>query len=133
MRPPMKAYVDGFVLTVPTRNLDAYRRLAQRAGKVWCDHGALQYFECAGEDMNAPCGMVSFPKLSRAKPDETVIFAWAVFRSRKARDKANAAIMQDPRIADLPESTKDLFDCRRMAYGGFEVIVRQEPRRKATR
>lgn len=118
----MSHYIDGFVLAIARKNLAAYRRMARKAGKVWREHGALAYVECAGDDMNA-ADMVSFPKLAKAKPGEVVIFAWAAFKSRRARDKANAAIMQDPRIAGMCDTSKRIVDCKRMAYGGFKVLV----------
>jgi uncharacterized protein YbaA (DUF1428 family) len=118
----MSNYVDGFILTIPKKDLAAYQRLARKAGKVWRDHGALAYVECAGDDMNAP-EMIPFPELANARADQVVIFAWAVFKSRRDRDKANAAIMKDPRIEKMCAESKQLVDCKRMAYGGFKVIV----------
>ena len=119
----MSNYIDGFVLTIARNNLPAYQRMARKAGRLWREHGALAYVECAGDDMNA-AGMVSFPKLAKAKPCEVVIFAWATFKSRRARDAANAAIMKDPRIAGMCDTSKRIVDCKRMAYGGFKVLVR---------
>jgi len=118
----MSHYVDGFVLPIARKKLAAYRRLARRAGKIWREHGALAYVECVGDDMKTT-PMIPFPKLARAKKSEVVIFAWAVFQSRRHRDKANAAIMSDPRLTGLCEADKSLVDCRRMGYGGFKVIV----------
>ena len=118
----MDNYIDGFVLTIARRNLAAYQRMARKAGQVWREHGALAYVECAGDDMNA-AGMIPFPKLAKAKPGEVVIFAWAAFKSRRARDRANAAIMKDPRIAGMCDASKQIVDCKRMAYGGFKVLV----------
>jgi uncharacterized protein YbaA (DUF1428 family) len=115
-------YVDGFVLPIPARNLNAYARLARKASRVWRDHGALAYVECVGDDLAAN-KLVPFPKLARAKPGEKVILAWAVFRNRRARDRANAAIMKDTRLAALAGQCNRLFDCSRLAYGGFKVIV----------
>lgn len=117
-------YIDGFVLPVATKNLKAYQRVARGASKVWMKHGALGYFEAAGDDMNAH-GMVEFPAMAGAKKGETVVFAWAMFKSKAARDKANKAIMTDPDLAKLMASMgkKMPMDCKRMAYGGFKVIV----------
>jgi len=118
----MARYVDGFVLPLPKRNLDAYRRLARKAGKIWREHGALEYRECVAED--APTGKVtSFPRSVQRKPNETVVFSWIVFKSRAHRDRVNAKVMKDPRLADMMD-TKDMpFDGKRMVYGGFEVLV----------
>ena len=118
----MSNYVDGFVLTIARRNLAAYQRMARKAGKVWRDHGALAYVECAVDDTAAP-GMIAFPKLAKAKPGEVVIFSWAVFKSRRDRDRANAAIMKDARIARMGAEAKRVVDCSRMAYGGFKILV----------
>lgn len=118
----MPSYVDGFVIPVPKANIEVYKRVAKKASKVWKDHGALAYFECVGDDLDVK-DMTPFPKLAKAKEDEVVIFSWAVFRSRKDRDKANMAIMSDPRMAGMMEGCKDIFNPKRMAYGGFKVIV----------
>ena len=93
-------YVDGYVLPVPKKNMATYRRLAQKAGKIWKEHGALEYRECVGEDLAVECGL-PFPKLVKLKPGETVVFAWIVFKSRAQRDKVNAKVMKDPRIAGM--------------------------------
>jgi uncharacterized protein YbaA (DUF1428 family) len=116
----MARYVDGFVLPLPRKNVDTYRRLAQKAGKVWIEHGALEYHECVGEDLDTKFG-VSFPRSAKAKPGETVVFAWIVFKSRTHRDKVNAKVMQDPRLAHGAQEMP--FDPKRMGYGGFTTIV----------
>jgi len=115
------AYVDGFVLPVPKRNVNAYRRLARKAGKVWREHGAIEYRECVADDV--PAGKVtSFPRSVKLKDDETVVFAWIVFRSRAHRDRVNAKVMKDPRVTGM--DARDMpFDGKRMIYGGFEVVV----------
>ena len=118
----MSEYIDGFVIPVPKDKVEEYRRLAEKAARIWKEHGALDYWECIGDDLEAK-DMVSFTKLADAKPDETVVFAWAVFESRAHRDEANAKIMADPRLKEMMESTNQPFDCKRMAYGGFKVIV----------
>ena len=115
-------YVDGFVLPVPKKNLKAYRRLAQQAGKIWREHGALEYKECAGDDLNTKMG-VPFPKSAKAKSGETVIFAYIVFKSRAHRDRVNAKVMKDPRITGMCDPKNMPFDVKRMVYGGFRVLV----------
>ncbi len=118
----MPNYVDGYVLPVPRKNLPIYRRIAQKAGKIWREHGALEYRECAGDDLNVKWG-VPFSKMIKAKPGETVIFAWVVFKSRAHRDSVNAKVMKDPRLAKMMDASAMPFDSKRMAYGGFKVIV----------
>jgi uncharacterized protein YbaA (DUF1428 family) len=119
------AYVDGFVIPVPKRKLDAYRRLSRKAGKVWREHGALEYKECIADDV--PMGKVtSFPRSVKRKKDETVVFAWITYKSRAHRDRVNKKVMEDPRLADAmgPENMKNMpFDAQRMIYGGFEVVI----------
>jgi uncharacterized protein YbaA (DUF1428 family) len=118
----MAKYVDGFVLPVPKRNVDAYRRIARRAGKVWREHGALEYRECVADDVKAG-EVTSFPQSVKLKRGETVVFAWIVFRSRAHRDRVNAKVMKDPRLADTMDPKAMPFDSKRMIYGGFDVIV----------
>lgn len=114
------AYVDGFVLVVPKRKLPAYRRLASKAGKVWMELGALEYRECVGDDLDIK-GTLPFPRMAKAKAGETVIFSWILYRSRAHRDRVNAKVMKDPRIARM--SGPMPFDMKRMAYGGFKTLV----------
>ena len=116
------SYVDGFVLTVPTKNLAAYRRMAKKSGKIWREYGALEYRECVGDDLKVTFG-VPFPRLARAKPSETVVFSWIVYKSREHRDRVNAKVMKDPRLAGMCGSKSMPFDMKRMAYGGFKVLV----------
>jgi uncharacterized protein YbaA (DUF1428 family) len=119
----MARYVDGYVLPVPKKNLQAYRRMAQKAGAIWRKHGALDYKECVGEDLQkTPCG-VPFPRMLRLKPGETVVFAYIVFKSRAHRDRVNAKVMKDPRLAASMKGQPMPFDMKRMAYGGFQVLV----------
>lgn len=118
----MSQYVDGFVLPVPINKVEDYRRLAEMASKIWKEHGALDYWECIGDDMEAT-DMVSFPQLAKANPDETVVFAWVVFESREHRDQVNAKIMADPRLKDMCDPANQPFDCKRMAFGGFKTLV----------
>ena len=115
-------YVDGFVLCVPKKNLPAYKKMARMGAKVWRDHGALEYRECVGDDMDVKFG-VPFPKMVKPKAGETVVFSWIVFKSRSHRDKVNAQVMKDPRLAKMMETTAMPFDCKRMVYGGFKVLV----------
>lgn len=115
------AYVDGFVLPVPVARLAEYRKLARKAGKVWVEHGALAYTECVADDVK-PGKLTSFPQSVKLKADETVIFAWIVYPSRKVRDAVNAKVMADPRLADLSPASHP-FDGRRMFWGGFKPIV----------
>jgi uncharacterized protein YbaA (DUF1428 family) len=118
----MPKYVDGFVIPLPKKNRAAYLKMAQAAGKIWMEHGALQYFECLGDDLKVPFGQ-GYPKAMKLKPNETVIFSWIVYRSRAHRDKVNAKVMQDPRIAAMCDEHNAPFDTKRMLYGGFSVMV----------
>lgn len=115
-------YVDGFLLPVPKKNLSAYRRMAAKAGKIWREHGALDYKECIGDDLNVKFGL-PFPKVLKPKPGETVVFSFIVFKSRAHRDRVNAKVMKDPRLCASMDPNKMPFDCKRMAYGGFKVLV----------
>lgn len=118
----MPLYVDGFVIPVPKKNVEAYRKMAKLASKVWIDHGALEYREAAGQDLNSKF-CLTFPKGIRAKPNETVFFSWIVYKSRAARDRVNKKVMKDPRLASMMDPKKMPFDARRMLYGGFEIVV----------
>jgi len=120
------SYVDGFVVPVPKKNLQAYRRMSQKAGKVWRDHGALQYVEAAGDDLEGKFG-TSFTKMMKSKAGETVVFSWIVYKSRAHRDKVNAKVMKDPRLAAMMDDKKMPFDVKRMVYGGFKFIVDESP------
>jgi len=115
-------YVDGFVLAVPKKNLNAYRRMAAGAGKVWREYGALDFKECVGDDLNVKLG-VPFPRQMRLKAGETVVFSYIVYRSRAHRDRVNAKVMKDPRITQTCDPKNMPFDCKRMVYGGFRVLV----------
>jgi uncharacterized protein YbaA (DUF1428 family) len=117
----MARYVDGFVIPVPKRNLDAYRRQARRAGKIWREHGALEYRECVAEDVHVG-EATSFPRSVQAKRGEVVVFSWIVYRSRAHRDRVNAKVLSDPWVAAMDPKDSP-FDMSRMIYGGFEVIV----------
>jgi uncharacterized protein YbaA (DUF1428 family) len=115
-------YVDGYVLPVPKKNLPAYRRMARKAGKVWREHGALEYRECVGDDLMTKMAM-PFPKLMKVKAGETVVFGWVVFKSRAHRDRVNAKVMKDPRLGMLTDPKAMPFDLKRMVYGGFKILV----------
>ncbi|HUR56418.1 MAG TPA: DUF1428 domain-containing protein [Opitutaceae bacterium] len=110
----MPKYVDGFLLPVPKRKLAAYRRLAQLGARVWREHGALEYRECVGEDLNNQMG-TPFPRRVKTKPGETVVFAWIVYKSRAHRDRVSAAVMKDPRLEKMMNSKNLPFDMRRMS------------------
>lgn len=113
-------YVDGFIVPVPKANLDAYQEMARLAGSVWMEHGALSYVECMGDDV--PVGeLTSFPRSVQASDEETVILAWITYESRAQRDEICAKVMADPRLAG--EEWKQVFDGRRMIYGGFETFL----------
>jgi uncharacterized protein YbaA (DUF1428 family) len=116
------AYVDGFVLLVSKRNLNAYRSISRAAGKVWREHGALEYKECVADHLETGLGM-PFTALVRPKRGETIVFSFVVFKSRAHRDRVNARVIKDPRLADLIRPGAMPFDARRMAYGGFKVLV----------
>jgi uncharacterized protein YbaA (DUF1428 family) len=113
-------YVDGFVAAVPTANRDAFRKHAQAAAVVFKEHGALSIIECWGDDV--PDGkLTSFPLAVKRKPDETVVFSWVTWPSRRARDEGMKKIMADPRVQ--PDANPMPFDGKRLIYGGFQVIV----------
>ena len=114
------SYVDGYVLPIPQDKVEEYRKIAQQAGEMWKEHGALAYKECVGEDLRIE-GMKSFLDLAGAAPVETVVFAYIVFSSREHRDEVNAKVMADPRLKCNMENMP--FDHTRMAYGGFKAIV----------
>ena len=118
----MEKYVDGFVIPLSKAKVDEYKRIAERAGAIWKEHGALEYWECLGDDLDAT-NMVSFKKAAGTSEGETVVFSWIVFESREHRDKVNAAVMADPRIKEIMEQGSEPFDCKRMVYGGFRKLV----------
>jgi uncharacterized protein YbaA (DUF1428 family) len=116
------AYVDGFVVPVPKDHLDAYRRIARKAGKVWREHGALAYEECVADDVK-PGKWTSFPQSVKLKAGETVVFSWITYKSRAHRDRVNAKVMKDPRLASMMDAKAMPFDGKRMIYGGFKTLV----------
>lgn len=118
----MPAYADGFVIPVPKKNLPQYRRMAAKAAKIWREHGALDYKECVGDDL-AVQGIMPFPKGIGAKPSEVIVFSWITYKSRAHRNKVNKLVMADPRLAKMCDPKKAPFDCTRMLYGGFKVMV----------
>ncbi|HCN79243.1 MAG TPA: DUF1428 domain-containing protein [Verrucomicrobiales bacterium] len=118
----MPTYTDGFLLPLPKKNLAAYQRIARQAGKLWKEHGALDYRECVGDDLKNDWGTL-FTQSAGSKPSEVVIFSFITYKSRKHRDQVNKKVMADPRIHKMCDPSKMLFDCKRMAYGGFKTIV----------
>jgi uncharacterized protein YbaA (DUF1428 family) len=116
------AYIDGFVLPLPKRNLEAYRRMANKAGKVWREHGALDYVEGVADDVKRG-KHTSFPQSVKLKPSETVVFSYIVYRSRAQRDRVNAKVMKDPRLKSMMNPKALPFDGKRMFWGGFKVLV----------
>lgn len=119
-------YVDGFVVPVPKKNLQAYRRMAQQCGKVWCEHGALEYIECVADDVK-PGKHTSFPQSVKLKASETVVFAYIVYKTRVHRDRVVAKVMKDPRLATMMNPKTAPFDGKRMFWGGFKSLVAQWP------
>ena len=116
------SYVDGFVVPVPRKNLPAYRRMAKKAGKVWKEHGALEYKEWISDDVKVG-KLTSFPRSVKLKPGETVVFSWIVYKSRAHRDRVNAKVMKDPRLAEMMDPKSMPFDGKRLIYGGFKILV----------
>jgi uncharacterized protein YbaA (DUF1428 family) len=116
------AYVDGFVVPVPKKKLEAYRRMAQKAGKIWREHGALEYRECIADDVTKG-KRTSFPRSVKLKPGEVVWFSWIVYKSRKDRDRINAKVMKDKRLKSMMDLKAMPFDAKRMFWGGFKLMV----------
>ncbi len=114
------SYVDGFILPIPKKNVEAYRKIAKKAGKIWMEHGALAYAECLGDDVK-PGKLTSFPQAVKLKADEVVCFSWIVYKSRKDRDRINKLVMNDPRLTSMVNAMP--FDGKRMVMGGFKPIV----------
>lgn len=122
------AYTDGFLLQVPTKNLAAYRKMSRDAGKIWMEHGALDYKECAGDDLDVEGMTTTFTKAMKVKPGHTLVFSWALYPSKADRNRIVKAVMSDPRMK-APEDMP--FNPATMLYGGFEVIVDMKPEEKA--
>jgi uncharacterized protein YbaA (DUF1428 family) len=116
-------YVDGFVLPVPADRLAEYRKIARKAGKVWREHGALDYCECVADDVK-PGKLTSFPQSVKLKAGEVVVFSWITYKSRRDRDRINALVMKDPRLASMMDPKAMPFDGKRMFWGGFKQLVR---------
>ena len=116
------SYVDGFVLSVPEARLPEYVKIAKKAAKVWMKHGALQYAECVGDDLDCGFG-VSFKKVAKPKEGEVVMFSFITYKSRKHRDQVNKLVMADPELTASCDPKNMPFDCKRMAYGGFKAVV----------
>jgi uncharacterized protein YbaA (DUF1428 family) len=117
-------YIDGFVLPLPTRNTEAYTAMAAHAAKVWMEHGALAYREAILDTSDAPNEFcTSFPEAFRPQEGETIAFAYILYRDKAHRDDVNAKVMADPRMADMPKPEDMPFDCKRMAYNGFQTVV----------
>lgn len=117
----MAKYVDGFLIPIPTKNLAAYKKLAKKASKVWLDHGALGYYETTGDELTVK-GVISFAKVSKARPSESVILAWIVYKSKAHRDVVNKKVISDKRMAAMMDDAQT-FDMKRMNFGGFSVLV----------
>jgi len=115
-------YVDGFIVPVPKKNMQAYMKIARKAAKVWKEHGALEVRECAADDVKVG-KWTSFPRSVKLKPSETVVFSYIVYKSRKDRDKVNAKVMKDPRLNEMMSGKDMPFDGKRMIFGGFKVAV----------
>jgi uncharacterized protein YbaA (DUF1428 family) len=118
----MAKYVDGFVIPISKDKIEEYRRIAEKASAIWKEHGALEYSECIGDDLDVK-DQIPFPSAAKAEPGETVVFAWIVYESREHRDRVNAAVINDPRIAKMMAPGSQPFDCKRMVYGGFKILV----------
>ncbi len=119
----MSRYIDGFVVPVPKKNVEAYRKLAKKAGKIWLEHGALEYLESVADDVKKG-KVTSFPQSVKLKPNETVFFSWIIYKSRAHRDRVLKKVMKDPRMPMDPKAMP--FDAKRMIYGGFKPVVEVE-------
>ena len=115
-------YVDGFIVPVPKKNLAAYKKISLKCGKVWKDHGAIDYHECVADDVKVG-KWTSFPRSVKLKKNETVVFAWVTYKSRKHRDSVMKNVMNDKRLAAFMDPKKMPFDMKRMIFGGFKTIV----------
>ena len=118
----MAGYIDAFVIPLKKTKIAEYRRIAEKAGRIWREYGALDYKECIGDDLKIAT-MTPFPRLAKTKQGETVVFSWILYRSRAHRDKVNAKVMKDPRLGAMMADGGCPFDPKRMAYGGFSVLV----------
>ena len=118
----MARYIDGFLIPIEAENVEKYREMAQTAGEIWKEHGALEYIEAVGDDLEQG-EMVSFKKSAETTGNETVIFAFIVYESKEDRDRINKLVMEDERLKEIMSKHGKLFDFTRMAYGGFNAIV----------
>ncbi len=116
-------YVDGFIVAVPRKNIGAYRKMSTKCGKVWREHGALDYREWVADDVKVG-KLTSFPRAVKLKPNETVVFSWITYKSRAQRDKVNARVMSDPRLKNMMDAKSVPFDAKRMIFGGFTNLVK---------
>lgn len=114
-------YVDGYVIPLPKKAVKYYVKMAKQASQLWLDHGALEFRECVGDDLKSPYG-TPFPKRMQLKPSETLFFSWVVYKSKAHRNAVNQKVMKDPRMLKIMEQGMP-FDTKRMAYGGFKVMV----------
>lgn len=121
------AYADGFLIPVPTKNLAAYKKMSQKAGAVWMEHGALDYKECTGDDLAPEGTTATFPKMLNVGDDYTVVFSWIVYASKAERKRILKQVMADPRLAKMMDPKQSPFDPAKMLYGGFSVIVDMAP------
>jgi uncharacterized protein YbaA (DUF1428 family) len=119
----MARYVDGFVIPIKKKNLEAYRSMAAKACKVWKKYGALDYIEAVGDDLKIKGMVASFPKIAKLKAGETVLFSFITYKSRAHRDAVNKKVMKDPELQNMCDPKKSPFDFKRMAYGGFKALV----------
>ena len=128
MEVTLVTYVDGFVIPIQKKNVNAYRRMAKASSKIFKEHGAVEFRECVADDLSVTDPQTGkrvalFPRMVKPKPGETILFSWVVYRSKTQRDRANAKIMKDPRILKIMAGKPMPFDMKRMAYGGFKAIV----------
>lgn len=116
-------YVDGYIIPIPKKNVKFYVGIAKKASRIWMEHGALEYYESVGDDLDVSWG-TPFPKMFKLKASETIIFAWITYKNKTHRDKVNAKVMQDPRISAMIDESKMPFDAKRMLMGGFKIVVK---------
>jgi len=116
-------YVDGFIIPVPRKNIAKYRKIAKLAGKVWMDHGALDYVESVADDVK-PGKLTSFPQSVKLKKGEVVLFSWATYKSRSHRDRVMKKVMSDERLSAMMNPKSMPFDGMRMFWGGFKPLVK---------
>ncbi len=118
----MADYIDGYLLVIPRAKLPAYKKLARGAGKIWKEHGALDYRECVSDELDVPFGR-PYDKLLKCGPDEVIVFAWIVYKSKAARNRVNKLVQADERIAAMCDPGNMPFDTKKMSWGGFKTLV----------